>query len=158
MPNKDIKKTKLVPKKRYIIFSLFFGLSILLLIALYKGGHQLDSTTVNGNKIFIEKLTSEKDKEKGLSGSKFLPSNQGVLFVYDTSGNWKIWMKDMNFSIDVIWLDDTARVVGIKEGLSPESYPEIFQIEQNSKYILELNSGAVKKYGIKMGDIFQDIQ
>lgn len=154
MLNKDIKKTKLAPKKTLIFFIAVFGLIILaiILLLLNKPEPKNNFITINGNKIYIEKLISEKSKEKGLSGRKFLPANEGLLFIYESLGNWKIWMKDMLFSIDIIWINDQGTVVSVKKNVSPDTFPEIFEAGSQSKYILEVNSGLAEKYNIKIGD------
>jgi uncharacterized membrane protein (UPF0127 family) len=159
MPSKDIKKIKLAPKKSqlfYLVPAILFLLLAIIAIY-YKNTPKQDSITVNGQKILVERLLSEASREKGLSGREYLPINNGLLFVYENTGNWKIWMKDMNFAIDIIWLSNDGTVVGIKENVSPDTYPEIHQIDTKSKYILEINSGIAKKYDIKIGDKFNNI-
>ena len=64
-------------------------------------------------------------------------------------------MKDMNFSIDMIWISENMKVVYIKKNARPESYPESYGPEGNdkpAKYILEINSGFSEKNNLKIGD------
>ncbi len=95
--------------------------------------------------------TPEK-RIKGLSGREGLDENTGLVFVYDQPGIYGVWMKDMNFPIDVIWLDENYRVADIAEDLRPDSFPEVFKPSAPAKYILEANAGFAEENGLKIGD------
>ena len=43
---------------------------------------------------------------RGLSGVKALSETDAMLFVFDRSETWGMWMKDMDIPIDIIWLKD----------------------------------------------------
>jgi hypothetical protein len=59
------------------------------------------------------------------------------------------WMKEMNFPIDIVWIDDNFRVVDIIYDARPESYPNLFTSPKSVKYVLELNSGEALKFSLK---------
>ena len=61
-------------------------------------------------------------------------------------------MKDMQFPIDIIWLDEAKKIVNLEEYVSPESYPNIFYPSQRSFYIIETNAGFVEKYNLTTGN------
>ena len=61
-------------------------------------------------------------------------------------------MKDMNFPIDVIWLDENYRVVDIAQDVRPDSFPKVFDPQGPAKYILEVNAGFSGRNNIKIGD------
>ena len=46
-----------------------------------------------------------KEKIQGLSGRENLENNQGMLFLYEQAGQYSFWMKDMNFSLDIIYIN-----------------------------------------------------
>lgn len=58
-----------------------------------------------------ERLETESKRVKGLSGKKCIPDDVAMLFVFDKPDTYGFWMKDMNFSIDMIWLDGDKKVV-----------------------------------------------
>ncbi len=155
MPNKDIKKIKLELKPRtnqLIVAGLLVFILAGALLLLTHANTKNKSIVINGNTINIELADTEELREKGLSGRQKLESDQGLLLAFKTNGNWKIWMKDMNFPIDIVWINEQGKVVGLKENASPSSFPEIFSADQPSRYVLELASGSVAKFGIKPGD------
>lgn len=103
--------------------------------------------------IEVDIASSNVERARGLSGRVSLGANSGMLFVFDGPGKNMFWMKDMNFPIDIIWLDENKKIIYIKENLSPKTYPEVFGPEVPSMYVLEVNSNFTKKYNIKIGDI-----
>ena len=87
----------------------------------------------------------------GLSHRESLGKTQGMFFVFDEPGTHGIWMKDMKFPIDIIWLDDSLRVIYIKEDVSPDTFPTVFEPESETSFVLETNAGFVKKNNITLG-------
>ncbi len=75
-----------------------------------------------------------------------------MFFVFENSGNYNFWMKDMNFPIDILWIDQDYKIIGIKKSIATSTYPETFGSEYYSRYILELSSGFSDKNNIKIGD------
>ncbi|MBI2096057.1 MAG: DUF192 domain-containing protein [Candidatus Taylorbacteria bacterium] len=94
-----------------------------------------------------------EERARGLGGLEKLREGEAMLFVFDEPAYHSIWMKDMNFSIDIIWLDENYRVVDIKERVAPETYPKIFTPRDEASYVLETKAGLVPEEGIKAGDI-----
>lgn len=92
------------------------------------------------------------DRIKGLSGTPYLPENVVKLFVFDSLGYPSIWMKDMNYSIDIIWVNDKNKIVHIAKEASPDSYPTSFTPDAPALYVIETASGFVDKNNIKIGD------
>jgi hypothetical protein len=88
----------------------------------------------------------------GLSFRKEIFSDEGMFFIFEGEGNYGFWMKDMNFPIDIIWLDKEYNIVHIEERVSCDSYPEIFGKDNISSYVLELQSGFVDKNNIEVGE------
>ena len=104
-----------------------------------------------GDKLLqVELVKTEVQKTKGLSGRR-LAQNGGMLFVYSEPDYYSIWMPEMNFAIDIIWLDSRCKVVDIKENATPESYPEIFKPKEKASYILEVVAGFVFENNLTIG-------
>jgi uncharacterized membrane protein (UPF0127 family) len=91
---------------------------------------------------------------QGLSNVDSLHLNGGLLMAFDSSDTHGVWMKDMNFPIDIIWLDSSKKVVYIVKNAPPEEPATIiYKPKDPARYILELPAGSVKKAGIKTGDV-----
>jgi len=90
---------------------------------------------------------------KGLGGRDGLKENEGMLFVFNQPGLYGFWMKDMKFSIDIVWIENN-KVVFIKKSVSPDTYPESFSSAQPASMVLELQSGFCDTHGVSVGDSF----
>ncbi len=97
-----------------------------------------------GNVSFaVETLDTPTAREKGLSGRASLPEGRGLLFVFESPGSWGIWMKDMNFPIDIIWAREDGTIITIARSVSPDTYPTVFYpTSPDALYVLEVNAGA----------------
>lgn len=93
------------------------------------------------------------DRERGLSGRAFLGEGEGMLFIFDHSEAYGFWMPDMNFAIDMIWIDSNWHIVDIKENATPESYPTIFTPRAPARYVLEVPAHSSAKWGWKEGTL-----
>ena len=94
------------------------------------------------------------ERTKGLGGFEKLGVDEGMLFVFDEEGKHVFWMKDMNFALDLIWIDSDMKVVYIKKNVQVcdvESCP-VINANKESKYVFEINAGLTEEYGIKIGD------
>jgi uncharacterized membrane protein (UPF0127 family) len=77
---------------------------------------------------------------------------QGMLFVFAKDGTYSFWMKDMRFSIDIVWLDAAGRIVFAAEDVAPQSYPAIITPRTKARYVLEVSAGYMRAHGISVGD------
>jgi uncharacterized membrane protein (UPF0127 family) len=113
---------------------------------------------VVGNKEYqLEIVTSPEDLKKGLAKFEDIEDNQGMLFVFDTPGRWSIWMKDMKFNIDIIFLNEEKEVVTMFRNVKFENHENVFMYRKyipdfDSKYVIELKEGEIEKNKIKIGD------
>lgn len=101
--------------------------------------------------VHAEIARTTEQRVRGLSGRGSLGDDEGMLFVFPVPDTYGIWMPDMHFPIDIIWLDEAMQVVDIKENATPESYPETFRPRRPASYVLEVSSGYTKENGIYIG-------
>jgi uncharacterized protein len=97
--------------------------------------------------------TAEK-RAKGLMFRKDLPENQGMLFIFSGEKKCSFWMMNTYIPLDIIFADKDYKVIGIIENAKPKSVKPL-SVDKPSKYVVEINAGLVKKYGIKLGDEFK---
>ena len=94
-------------------------------------------------------------RTRGLSGTKHLADDSAMLFVFDEADEHGIWMKEMYFPIDIIWLDGNHKIITIEDNVSPDTYPTVFYPKDKSLYVLEVNAGFSERHALKTGDILQ---
>lgn len=93
------------------------------------------------------------DLQKGLMFQKHpLNENEGALFIMPTSKIQNFWMKNTYISLDLLFLDETGRVVGFIENTKPFDTNN-YSINKESKYVIELNSGFIHRNNIKINNI-----
>lgn len=100
----------------------------------------------------VEVVDTPELRSKGLSDRESLDIDSGMLFVFDNQSDRNcFWMKDMKFSIDMVWMNDKKQVLNVAENINPETYPESFCPTGQAKYGLEINAGSAKDSGITAG-------
>ena len=76
--------------------------------------------------------------------------NEGMLFDYKIDGYYSVWMKNTFISLDVLFLDNQYKIIDYVENTIPHNLDSI-SINKKSRYIVELNSGTVKRMNLKKG-------
>jgi uncharacterized protein len=105
---------------------------------------------LNGKSIKLEVVDTEPTRTQGLSNRQSLPADSAMLFIFDDSDIWGIWMKDMHFSIDIIFLDEQFNVINAYRNISPETYPAVYRAQRPALYVLETNAGFVERNNIQL--------
>ena len=98
---------------------------------------------------------TEPRRMRGLMFQDSLPYDQGMLFVFESPAERSMWMLNMQFHIDIIWFDENRNIVEITKDVPPCKTPlEVMTCKSegvsanNAKYVLEVTSGFVDKFGI----------
>jgi len=108
----------------------------------------------DGDTIFADLAKNEEDRMRGLMFRKTLNEDQGMLFVFVSEGLYSFWMKNMNFAIDILWLDRQRRIVHLEREVPPcekEPCPS-YAPALPAKYVLELKAGSIEKRKLKLYD------
>jgi len=117
--------------------------------------HPLSATVVIKQTEFtVDLAITPKEKTKGLSFRKNLPSKHGMLFIYENKDQYPFWMKDMNFPLDFIWIDGNI-IVDITKNIPPANSTNMQIVKPivPANKILEINAGEIDTYNIQIGDI-----
>lgn len=96
---------------------------------------------------------TQAGRELGLGGRTGLSENSAMLFVFDKPDTYPFWMKDMKFPIDILWLDESYRIVHIESDLSPDTYPQTFAPSEKSHFVLETAAHFAEKNNLKIGEV-----
>ena len=109
---------------------------------------------LRGGKIVVELATTKTKREQGLSGRKEVAQGSGMLFVFDEPGKHSVWMKDMGFGLDIVWLNEEKRIVDFKTDVVPcaSDLCESLTPSDPAKYVLELPTGTLSSLGGLIGD------
>lgn len=128
-----------------LVFIVFVG--VIAYVAVNRQRGWSFATERGSYKLMI--VGSDEARAKGLSGSERLNPGSAMLFVFDGQAERCIWMKDMNYSIDIVWVDSSFTVTGLESRISPETYPQTFC--HDGQYVLELPAGDIQGSGLAVG-------
>ncbi|OHA26775.1 MAG: hypothetical protein A3C06_01375 [Candidatus Taylorbacteria bacterium RIFCSPHIGHO2_02_FULL_46_13] len=114
----------------------------------------LSTTTISikGVTITAEVINSELEMAIGLGGREGLLPETGMWFEFGSNSRWGIWMKDMRFPIDIMWIDENMSIVTIAEKISPDTYPRVFYPSSDALFVLEVPAGFVENSQIETGN------
>jgi uncharacterized membrane protein (UPF0127 family) len=115
-------------------------------------GEQQGIVSIDGQTIYTDLAQNPAQQELGLGNRASLGAHQGMLFIFPTNDIHEFWMKDMSFSIDMVWMSADGTIIYIQPNVAPSTYPDAFGPTQVSRYVLELPANFAANNGIKVGD------
>lgn len=152
--------------------SIFFGISLLLILigVFFLINNQRTHTEdilknssrvlnfdegkvyVNNKEISVNIANTDELRLLGLSFTEEINENQGMIFIFDVASRYGFWMKDMNYPIDIIWIDKNYKIVSLTENFSPDTFPKLVYPDYPVKYVLEVKAGFIENNNLKIGD------
>lgn len=148
----SVPKPKFTLKRLLIAYICFTVLIAFWIVIKNLQGIPTSELITPNSKISIEIADNSKTRQKGLSGRSPIYEKYGMLFVFEnTRLNNCFWMKDMNFAIDMIWMDEQKKVITVAENVGPDTYPNTFCPETPAKYGLEIKANSASSLGIVTG-------
>jgi len=133
----------------FIIFVLVLFFSLLFLKEVFFEGEKIVSFFNEGIKVAeieAEVADSSGERRRGLSGRKELAS---MIFVFPDEKERSFWMKDMNFALDIVFLDKNYNIVKIIKSAEPCSDDcSSLMSEQPSQFVIELEQGFTDNFNI----------
>lgn len=101
--------------------------------------------------VTLEETSTNSERTLGLSGRQSMAAGRGMLLDFNQPGEYCMWMKDMHFSLDMMWLNEDKEIVYMIEGVTPDTYPKSFCGPESARYVVEVNSGIVKAGDLRVG-------
>ena len=103
---------------------------------------QAKRVQIGAQTFHISVAASPSERALGLSGRTFLPMESGLWFVFPAPDWYGFWMREMNFPIDLIWIDAQRHVVNAitLQPCTAKNCP-IHYAPKPVAYVLEINSG-----------------
>ena len=136
---------------QYILVLILFILFMIYKIeVLFSNSMLIDSFYTNNNILNLVIADDDLKREKGLMFVKKMLSNEGMLFDYKIDEYHSVWMKNTFIPLDVLFLDSQYKIIDYVENTIPHNLDSI-SINKKSRYIVELNSGTVKRMNLKKG-------
>lgn len=105
-------------------------------------------TLPNGQQIQCEVVSTPEELRQGLMGRK-INGNQGMLFLFGESGKHTVWMANTPIALDIVWMDETGKIVEIVQSAQPYSLKQRGG-KTRSTCMLELPAGTAKNAGLQL--------
>lgn len=118
--------------------------------ALPRGAVILEPPGVEPVRFRVEIAADDVTRGRGLMFRRQLDADAGMLFVFDAEEPLSFWMRNTYLPLDMIFITADLRVLGVVENAEPlTDNPR--EVEGLSKYVLEVNAGTARRYGIGPG-------
>lgn len=98
-----------------------------------------------------EVAADDASRARGLMFRTSLSDDAGMLFIFPEPGQHTFWMKNVPIPLDMIFVGDDLRIVGIVESAAPQT-TDGRSIPLPSRYVLEVGGGWCGRRGVKTGD------
>lgn len=148
-------------KNKHTIVVIILGIAVVIgLITLVLQVHPMVRDTVSTVQIgqrpqmSVVIADTPETRTQGLSGTDQVPK-EGLLFVFPQPGKHGFWMKDMRYAIDILWIDESGKIVDITDDFLPSSYPEIYTPKSDVLYVLETSENFIEDEKIQIGEQVQ---
>ena len=101
--------------------------------------------------VAVELARTDAERARGLMWRTSLAPDAGMLFLFDESEVHSFWMQNTLIPLDMIFIDDGGRIVGIVARAAPQTTTGR-SVDAPSRYVLEVNGGWAEAHGLSAGD------
>ena len=107
-------------------------------------------TLPSGKVLQTEVMVKDEDRAMGLMFRPSLPLDHGMLFLFERPDFHGIWMRNCKFPIDILWLDESHKVVHLAEKVPPCTAKEdqncpVYNPIARASFVVELNAGQARR-------------
>jgi uncharacterized membrane protein (UPF0127 family) len=111
-------------------------------------------TFPSGREIEAEVADTPEKLLFGLAFREALPTNGGMLYIFETSDRHRTRTKGFRFPVDIVWVDESHHVVHVVEHAEPciaDPCPVYGPPPANARYIIETDAGLIKAEALVPG-------
>lgn len=93
-----------------------------------------------------------KQMARGLMFRESINENEAMIFLFDHPHKINMWMKNTLIPLDMLFIDNSGKVVYIAHNATPKSLSMINAGEIPVISVMELKGGIAQKHNINIGD------
>ena len=144
--------------KKRIFFLVLMALMLISGALLFNSPGQTQVITVkfpNGSFLKSEVADTPEKLLFGLAFRPSLPEDEAMLYIFGESGLHRVWTKEFQFPVDVIWVDESKIVVHLEKDVPPCSKNPCTWYgppPNDARYILEANAGFINREKVAIGN------
>lgn len=111
--------------------------------------------SINNKKITAEIARTPQERSLGLMNRDHLPTDQGMLFLFEYAARHCFWMKNTLIPLSIAFIDEQGKIVNIRDmqAQSLESHCPDLPV----RYALEMNQGWFAKHNISPGMVINQV-
>jgi hypothetical protein len=144
--------------KKRIFFLVIMALLLISGALLFNSPGQTQVINVKFPSGAVLKSEVADTPEKLLFGLAFrpvLPEEEAMLYIFGESGPHRVWTKEFQFPVDIIWVDESKIVVDVEKNVPPcfdNPCTWYGPSPNDARYILETNAGFIAREKITVGN------
>ncbi|THJ23989.1 MAG: DUF192 domain-containing protein [Nitrospira sp. CG24E] len=143
-------------KKRIVTLALmaFFLMSASFFLIDRKEETIIVVSFPNGRELEMEVADTPEKLLVGLAFRDTLPENGGMLYIFESTGQNHVWTKEYRFPVDMMWVDESHHIVGLKENIAPcreDNCPKYSSTPEAARYAIQTGAGFIKQEGVTIG-------
>jgi uncharacterized membrane protein (UPF0127 family) len=110
-----------------------------------------------GTTLQVELADTPARRQLGYMFREAVGPEDGMLLLFDDEGFHSLWMKNVTFTLDILWMAGDGRVVDVSPGTPPcrEDPCAHYLPMARARYVLELAGGRAAELGIGTGDVVE---
>ncbi len=107
-----------------------------------------------GEAFALEVADDPDERRRGLMGREDLAPNGGMLFDFPPGVTPSIWMRNMRIPLDLIYLDERARITHLFRQVPPcEAMPcTLYRADRPLRFVIEVPAGTIERLKLEPGD------
>lgn len=113
----------------------------------------LSEVTLAGKSFRVEVVHTPSMRAKGLMHRRYLPADQGMLFLFPEARPIAFWMKNTEIRLDILFFDHQSRLVRVHHNVPPCRKTPCTHYPSGSPtaLVLELNGGTAEALNLAPG-------
>ena len=134
----------------------WMGLLVLLLLSGCANGAQW--VKIGGERYAVEIADDDAERARGLMFRDVLAEGHGMLFIHVTEEPQSYWMKNTRIPLDILYFDDSRRLVAQQRDVPPCSLGDAcppYPSDAPARYVLELNAGEAARLDLQDGAMIE---
>lgn len=111
-------------------------------------------TFPNGYKLTTEVADTPNKIYFGLAFRDHLPEDSGMLYIFDTSDKHQLHTKEFQFTVDMMWADESRFVVHLVEYAEPcikDPCPFYGPPPKKARYVIQAAGGFIRREEVTTG-------
>ncbi|HKD19006.1 MAG TPA: DUF192 domain-containing protein [Thermoanaerobaculia bacterium] len=108
----------------------------------------------------LELALTPEEQAQGLMYRENLPDRTGMIFVFDQAGDHHFWMKNTMIPLDMIWMDESGKVIFVSANTPPCKADPCPTYGPNApaRQVLEIAGGMAAKEKVTVGSTLRLIE